>query len=208
MQCPAITRSGPNDRSISTISPRRPAIRASSRPCCPLHRGIRQSAFAQPCLWARCPGRSGDSASRGAQPQSAPARTEIVFTSGATESNNLAIKGAVQSPDRRGDHIVTVATEHKAVLDTCRRLEREGHAVTCLPVLPNGLIDLDRLDAAITPRTALVSVMAANNEIGVIQPLMKIGAICRRRGVLFHTDAAQAVGKTDARRGGDDRSTF
>lgn len=103
----------------------------------------------------------------------------------------------MQSPDRRGDHIVTVATEHKAVLDTCRRLEREGHAVTYLPVLPNGLIDLDHLDAAITPRTALVSVMAANNEIGVIQPLMKIGAICRRRGVLFHTDAAQAVGKTD-----------
>ncbi len=122
---------------------------------------------------------------------------EIAFTSGATESNNLAIKGAVQSASRRGDHIVTVQTEHRAVLDVCGRHERNGGAVTYLPVSASGLIDLHRLDEAITSDTALVSVMAVNNEIGVVQPLKEIGAICRRRNVLFHTDAAQGVGKIE-----------
>jgi cysteine desulfurase len=124
---------------------------------------------------------------------------EIVFTSGATESNNAALKGALRflRDERRAnkDHIVTVATEHKCVLETCRQLEREGFSLTILPVGDDGLLDLDGLAAAIGPRTALASVMAVNNEIGVIQPLARIGALCRSRGVLFHSDAAQAVGK-------------
>jgi cysteine desulfurase len=122
---------------------------------------------------------------------------EIVFTSGATESNNLAIKGAARfARDKAGrDHVITCATEHKCVLESVRRLEAEGIAVTVLPVLPDGHLDLDRLRAAITERTALVSIMAVNNEIGVIAPMAEIGALCRARGVLFHTDAAQAVGK-------------
>jgi cysteine desulfurase len=122
--------------------------------------------------------------------------SEIVFTSGATESDNLAIKGAVEAYRARGNHVVTVATEHKAVLDTCSALERDGKAtVTFLPVKPDGLIDLDELRRAITDSTVLVSVMAANNEIGVLQPIEEIGAICHDRGVIFHTDAAQACGK-------------
>ena len=120
---------------------------------------------------------------------------EIIFTSGATESNNLAIKGVAHFYRGKKDHIVTVVTEHKCVLDTCRHLEQEGFSVTYLPVRPNGLIDLAELEAAVTDRTALVSVMAANNEIGVIQPLAEIGALCRRKGAFFHTDCAQAVGK-------------
>lgn len=120
---------------------------------------------------------------------------EIVFTSGATESSNLAIKGAALGLRDKGDHIVTVATEHKSVLDSCNRLEREGCRVTRLGVNAQGFIDLDELRAAITDRTVLVSVMAANNEIGVVQPLAEIGAIAQSRGVLFHTDAAQAAGK-------------
>jgi cysteine desulfurase len=124
---------------------------------------------------------------------------EIVFTSGATESNNAAIKGAARFlRDRRRadrDHIVTVQTEHKCVLETCRQLADEGFAATYLPVGADGRLDLAALEAAIGPRTALVSVMAVNNEIGTIQPLAEIGAICRARGVLFHSDAAQAVGK-------------
>ena len=124
---------------------------------------------------------------------------EVIFTSGATESNNLALKGAAHfSRDRRRgkrDHLVTVATEHKCVLETCRQLEREGFDVTCLPVRANGLVDLDRLRDAVGGRTLLVSVMGVNNEIGVIQPLAEIGAICRERGALFHSDCAQAVGK-------------
>jgi len=124
---------------------------------------------------------------------------EIVFTSGATEANNLAIKGAVRFlRDERGaarDHIVALATEHKCVIESCRRLEQEGFAVTFLSVGPDGLVDLEALREAIGPRTALVSVMAAHNEIGVIQPLAAIGALCRDRGALFHSDAAQAVGK-------------
>jgi cysteine desulfurase len=124
---------------------------------------------------------------------------EIVFTSGATESNNLAIKGAARFlRDQRGadrDQIVTLATEHKCVIESCRQLTADGFAVTFLPVHPDGLIDLEALRAAIGPRTALVSVMAAHNEIGVVQDLAAIGALCREHGVLFHSDAAQAVGK-------------
>jgi cysteine desulfurase len=120
---------------------------------------------------------------------------EIVFTSGATESNNLAIKGAGRFYRSLRPHVVTVATEHKCVLESVRRLGSEGCDVTVLPVPPDGVIDLSRLAAAVTERTALVSVMAVNNEIGVIQPLAEIGAICRQKGALFHTDAAQAVGK-------------
>ena len=123
---------------------------------------------------------------------------EIVFTSGATEANNLAIKGAAQFARAHGvarDHIVTLATEHKCVLESCAALEREGFRVTYLPVKSSGLLALDRLAAALDERTLLVSVMAAHNEIGVIQPLAEIGALCRERGVLFHSDAAQAFGK-------------
>jgi cysteine desulfurase len=120
---------------------------------------------------------------------------EIVFTSGATESDNLAIKGAALMYREKGNHIVTVVTEHKAVIDTCKRLEKDGFEVTYLPVGRDGLIDLDALRAAITGRTILVSVMAANNEVGVLQPIDEIGAIARERGVLFHTDAVQAAGK-------------
>jgi cysteine desulfurase len=120
---------------------------------------------------------------------------ELVFTSGASESNNLAIKGVVHANRSRGDHVITVATEHKSVLDSCKILEREGVHVTTLGVDRSGFIDLDELRDAITDRTLLVSIMAANNEIGVVQPLAEIGAIARERGVLFHTDAAQAAGK-------------
>ncbi|MFH0794131.1 MAG: IscS subfamily cysteine desulfurase [bacterium] len=121
---------------------------------------------------------------------------EIYFTSGATESNNLAIKGAAEVYVSKGDHIVTVATEHKAVLDPCERLERGGSVrVTVLPVGKDGLLDLDALRKAITDKTILVSVMAANNEIGVLQPIAKIGKICKDREVLFHCDAVQALGR-------------
>ncbi len=120
---------------------------------------------------------------------------EIVFTSGATESNNLAIKGVARFYKDRKKHIITCVTEHKCVLDSCRHLELEGFDVTYLPVQQNGLIDLEALKAAITEKTLLVSIMAVNNEIGVIQPLKEIGAVCRERKVFFHTDAAQAVGK-------------
>jgi cysteine desulfurase len=122
---------------------------------------------------------------------------EIVFTSGATEADNLAIKGVAGNPAlrERGDHVVTVATEHRAVLDTCRGLQARGLRVTVLPVRADGLIDLATLEAALEPRTLLVSVMAANNEIGVLQPLAAIGRLTRARGILFHTDAAQAYGR-------------
>jgi cysteine desulfurase len=121
--------------------------------------------------------------------------SEIVFTSGASESNNLAIKGAVHARRDRGDHIITAATEHKSVLDSCNCLEREGCRITRLGVDTRGFIDLDALRSAITDRTILISIMAANNEIGALQPLAEIGAIAQDRGVLFHTDAAQAAGK-------------
>jgi cysteine desulfurase len=120
---------------------------------------------------------------------------EIVWTSGATESDNLAIKGVASFYGKKGKHVVTCKTEHKAVLDTCRQLEREGYEVTYLDPEPNGLLDLDKLRAAIRPDTILVSVMHVNNEIGVIQDLAAIGKITRERGVLFHSDAAQSTGK-------------
>jgi cysteine desulfurase len=120
---------------------------------------------------------------------------EIVFTSGATESDNLAIKGVARMYRNQGDHIVTVQTEHKAVLDTCKRLEKEGFRVTYLPVRKDGLVDLDQLRDALDEKTVLISVMMANNEIGVIQPVAEIGRLARERRILFHTDAVQAAGK-------------
>ena len=120
---------------------------------------------------------------------------EIVFTSGATEANNLAVKGAARFLKSRRPHVISCVTEHKCVLESFRRLEKEGLRVTWLPVNGDGLIDLDRLAAALDDETALVSVMAVNNEIGAIQPIAEIGALCRERGALFHTDAAQAAGK-------------
>ena len=120
---------------------------------------------------------------------------EIVFTSGATEANNLAIKGVAEAYFSQGQHIITVATEHRAVIDPCKYLESLGFEITFLTVGEDGLIDLDILEKSIRSDTILVSVMAANNEIGVLQPLKEIGALCREKGVLFHTDAAQAIGK-------------
>ena len=120
---------------------------------------------------------------------------EIVFTSGATESNNLAIKGAALFEYSERRHIVTAATEHKCVLESCRALETRGFRVTYLPVERSGLVDLERLAEVLTDDTLLVSIMAVNNEIGIIQPVAEIGALCRARGIYFHTDAAQAVGK-------------
>ncbi|MBU3656861.1 MAG: IscS subfamily cysteine desulfurase [Rhodocyclaceae bacterium] len=122
---------------------------------------------------------------------------EIVWTSGATEANNLAIKGAANFYQSKGKHLITLKTEHKAVLDTMRELERQGFEVTYLDVLPNGLVDMAALEAALRPDTILVSIMAVNNEIGVIQPIAEIGELLRSRGVLFHVDAAQATGKID-----------
>ena len=120
---------------------------------------------------------------------------EVIFTSGATESDNLAIKGVAEMYKEKGNHIITQATEHKAVLDTCKRLEKFGFRVTYLPVQKDGRIDLDDLKRAMDDQTILVTIMTANNEIGVLQPIREIGALCHERGVLFHTDAVQAVGK-------------
>ena len=120
---------------------------------------------------------------------------EIVFTSGATESNNLAIKGVAQMYAERGNHIITAASEHKAVLDTCKHLEKDGCRVTYLPLKADGLIDLDMLKESFTDKTILVSIMYANNEIGVVQPIREIGRMCKERGILFHTDLVQAAGK-------------
>jgi len=122
---------------------------------------------------------------------------EIIFTSGATESNNIATKGIARFYKEKKNHIITLQTEHKCVLDSCRHLEREGFDVTYLEVEPNGLVDLAKLKAAITDKTVLVSIMAVNNEIGVIQPMSEIGALCREHKVFFHTDAAQAFGKIE-----------
>ena len=122
---------------------------------------------------------------------------EIVWTSGATESDNLAIKGAAHFYSGKGKHLITVKTEHKAVLDTCRELERQGFAVTYLDVQENGLIDLEAFKNALRPDTIVVSVMFVNNEIGVIQPIAEIGEICRENGIIFHVDATQAPGKVD-----------
>ncbi|HEX5474192.1 MAG TPA: aminotransferase class V-fold PLP-dependent enzyme [Vicinamibacterales bacterium] len=123
------------------------------------------------------------------------AANEIVFTSGASESNNLALKGAAERLRDRGRRIVTVATEHKSVLDTCRHLEQQGFEVVRMPVQPDGLLDLDTVRAALTPGTILLSVMAANNEIGTLQPLAEIAGIAHERGIVVHSDAAQAAGK-------------
>ena len=120
---------------------------------------------------------------------------EIIFTSGATESNNLAIKGIAEMYRDRGNHIITQVTEHKAVLDTCKKLEKQGYRVTYLPVQANGLIDVEDLRRAMDEKTILVSIMYANNEIGVIQPVAEIGKLCHEKGVIFHTDGVQAVGK-------------
>ncbi len=120
---------------------------------------------------------------------------EIIFTSGATESNNLAIKGIAEMYRERGNHIITQVTEHKAVLDTCKKLEKQGYRVTYLPVQADGLVDLEDLRRAMDDKTILVTIMYANNEIGVIQPIREIGKLCHEKGVLFHTDAVQAVGK-------------
>src|SRR5580698_1206736 len=120
---------------------------------------------------------------------------EIIFTSGATESDNLAIKGVAEMYREKGNHIITQSTEHKAVLDTCKRLEKHGFRVTYLPVQKDGRIDLDDLKRAMDDKTILVTIMAANNEIGALQPIREIGALCHERGVLFHTDAVQQIGK-------------
>ncbi|MCT7969553.1 IscS subfamily cysteine desulfurase [Laspinema sp. D1] len=120
---------------------------------------------------------------------------EIIFTSGATEANNLAIKGVAESYFQKGRHIITVQTEHNAVLDPCAYLETLGFEITYLPVKPDGLLDWSELETALRPDTVLVSVMAANNEIGVLQPLQEIGLLCKERGIIFHSDAAQAIGK-------------
>jgi cysteine desulfurase len=120
---------------------------------------------------------------------------EIIFTSGATESTNLAIKGVAEMYKERGNHIITQVTEHKATLDTCKRLEKSGYRVTYLPVQADGLIDIEDLKRAMDDQTIIVSIMYANNEIGVIQPIAEIGKLCHEKGVIFHTDAVQAVGK-------------
>lgn len=120
---------------------------------------------------------------------------EVIFTSGATESNNLAIKGVAEMYREKGNHIITCVTEHKAVIDTCKKLEKQGARVTYLPVQKDGRISLDDLRAAITDKTILITIMAANNEIGVLQPLAEIGAIAKEKGILFHTDAVQIAGK-------------
>jgi len=122
---------------------------------------------------------------------------EIVFTSGATESDNLALKGVAEFYADKGKHIVTVRTEHKAILDTCKRLEKDGFTITYLGVDKQGFVDPDDVRKALTAQTILVSVMLANNEVGTIQPIREIGAVCRERGVLFHTDAVQGLGKTE-----------
>jgi len=120
---------------------------------------------------------------------------EIIFTSGATESNNLAIKGVAEMYREKGNHLITCVTEHKAVIDTCKKLEKQGARVTYLPVQKDGRIDLADLRAAITDKTVLISIMSANNEIGVLQPIAEIGAIAKEKGIIFHSDAVQIVGK-------------
>jgi cysteine desulfurase len=155
--------------------------------------------FGNPASVTHAYGWAAEAAVKGARAAIAAAigatPAEVIFTSGATEANNLAIKGVAEAYFNQGRHIVTVQTEHRAVLDPCRYLEGLGFEVTYLPVQSDGLVDLETLATALRPDTILVSVMAANNEIGVLQPLGEIGALCRDLGILFHTDAAQAIGK-------------
>jgi len=149
----------------------------------------RQHSFGQEAARAVAEGRARVAALVGAQPE------EIVFTSGATESDNLALRGAARALSSRGRHVVTTAIEHPAVLEPCRTLEREGFAVTRVEVDASGVVEPARIVAALRPDTVLVSVMAANNEIGTIQPVAAVGAACRERGVVFHCDAVQALGR-------------
>jgi cysteine desulfurase len=155
--------------------------------------------YGNPASRQHAPGRKAEEAVEAARAEVAEligaSPREIVFTSGATESDNLALKGVAQAQRHRGDHIVTAVTEHRAVLDTARRLERDGFRVTYLGVDRYGQVSAAQVDEAITDRTILVSLMAANNEIGTLHPLEAIGAVCKRRGVLFHSDAVQAAGK-------------
>ncbi len=179
----------------STITPPHRSIRASSRRCCrtsPRSSGIPRAASTRS---GGTPTRRSSRARGEVASLIGATAGEIVFTSGATESNNLAIKGAAYACRERGNHVITVATEHKSVLDSFKRLEREGWRVTWLGVDRDGFVRLDELRAAMTDQTVLVSVMAANNEIGVLQPLAEIGAITGAAGALLHTDAAQAAGK-------------
>ena len=159
----------------------------------------REGSFGNPASRSHSFGWSADEAVSRARGQVAELvgadPKEIVFTSGATESDNLAIKGAAHFYQKKGRHIVTMKTEHKAVLDSCRQLEREGYEVTYLDPEPDGLLDLDKLQAALRDDTTLVSIMHVNNEIGVIQDIEAIGNICRERKILFHVDAAQSAGK-------------
>jgi cysteine desulfurase len=157
-------------------------------------RALRQPGLAQPRLGLGSRGRGREGARPGGRLINADPR-EIVWTSGATESINLAIKGAAHFYSSRGKHLITVKTEHKATLDTMRELERQGFEVTYLDVQEDGLLDLDKFKAALRKDTILVSVMLVNNEIGVIQDIPAIGAMCRERGIIFHVDAAQATGK-------------
>ncbi|MEK7341908.1 MAG: aminotransferase class V-fold PLP-dependent enzyme, partial [Candidatus Binatota bacterium] len=125
----------------------------------------------------------------------APSPKDIIFTSGATESDNLAIKGVAELYQDKGNHIVTCVTEHRAVLDSCKVLERQGYKVTYLPVDSHGLVDIGRLSAAATEKTILISIMAANNEVGTVQPVREIGRLAKEKGIIFHCDATQGVGK-------------
>ncbi len=178
-----------------TITRPRRSIRACWKRCCrtsPTSSGTRPAAIIA-FGWAA---EEGVETARAQIAKLIGATTkEIIFTSGATESDNLAIKGVAEMYREKGNHIITAVTEHKAVLDTCKRLEKYGYRVTYLPVMKDGLIDLDDLKRAMDDKTILVTIMAANNEIGVIQPVEEIGKLCRERGVIFHTDAVQAVGK-------------
>ncbi len=163
-----------------------------------LHDEVRQRREPQPPV--RLGGGGGGRATRASASRSSSApgtSKEIVFTSGATESDNLALKGVAEFYKDKGNHIITTVTEHKAVLDTCKRLEKEGFEVTYLGVDKDGRVDPDDVKKAITDKTILVSVMLANNEIGTVQPLEEIGKITRERGVLLHTDAVQGIGKVD-----------
>ncbi len=150
----------------------------------------RHHAYGQEAHRAVEEARAGVAALVGAAPE------EIVFTSGATESDNLAVRGAARANADRGRHVVTTALEHPAVLEPCRTLEREGFEVSRVPAGPDGVVAPDEVARAVRPDTVLVSVMAANNEIGTLQPLAEVGAICRERGILFHSDAVQAIGRT------------